>query len=568
MLRIFATAIIVTVLFNLLSFNSQFGIGFSLFVGFVNLAVYFLRDKDAKNQNLSLSFGILSSLFAVLISFRSNGVVQFIDIVTAVLLLSLNLYFSKSNLSFDYSFLGLIFAPLKSGLKFVEGVIKTFIPETWSQFSTQKHVTSALIRGILIGLPTLIVLFLILSKADPIFENLTFSFLENIWIRLIFSLIVFISSLSVAVMTIAEQKSESEIKEVSAGKEYELLIVLGGLAILFGGFIFIQFKYLFSNLGERELLNLGIKSLTYSEYVRKGFFELLLASVISSAVILYALRYIHKLKNQGKLWVQILTSVVAVEVGLLLLSAAQRVNLYQIEHGLTRARVFGMFFLGWLALLLLILIIKIIKDLSNKTYLILNIVSTLIIISLVNIVNVDGLMATKYKPTVNDEIDYYYLAYLSPDAHLSWLPAIVDAQNVSALLREKPDLNSEDYRILYWNLNAVEGINMQVDYLIDKYGSVGKAKERHRQLKQGMSNEYLKQVYGDGELPKDFYDLRSWQAANLGEYSAYQYIDENSAQFDQLPTLLKSLRDIQNRVKPEIINTTTLDRSINPPLSK
>jgi hypothetical protein len=566
MLKVLATGLLLTGLYNFLVFNSLPGIGFSLFVVFINW-VLFVFSKNPKNALLSYGFGIASCIFALLFSFRSNGVVQLIDAFSSIIFLLLNIYFSKSNLKFDFSYLNFLAAPFKAGLKFVEGFVQSLTPQTWSEHSANKQVTSSLLRGLFIGVPVLAVLFFILSKADPVFENITFSFLEDVWIRIIFSLIVFVSVLSLGILKIHESEKEAEVKEVSVGKEYELLIILGGLAVLFGGFIFIQFKYLFSDIGERELLSLGIKSVTYSEYVRKGFFELLLASAISSVLVLYVLRFIHKLKGGGKVLVQLFTSVVTIEVGLLLWSAAQRVFLYQAEHGLTRARAFGMFFLAWMAILLVILLIRVIRDLNNKIYLTLNIISTLVILLLVNIINVDELIATKYRPTVNNEIDYYYLTSISPEAHLSWVPAIQEAENVYLNLKDKTDLNSEDYRIIYWSINPTYSIKNEVDYLNDKYGSQDQVESRHKQLRSGMDKGLEKLTYQDKPLPQDVYIARKWQSLNLGEYLAYVYVKENSEQFNKLEQLTEGLRNIQNRINPEIINTTTLDRSTNPPLS-
>lgn len=558
MLKVLTAGLLLTALYNFLVFNSQPGIGFSLFIVFINWTL-FLFNKNSRNPLLGYGFGIASAVFALLFSFRSNGIVQLVDLFAAVTFLLLNIYFSKSNLKFDFTYLSFLSAPFKAGIKFVEGFIESFIPKTWAEHSSNKHVTSSLLRGLFIGVPVLVVLFFILSRADPVFENITFSFLEDVWIRIIFSLIVFVSALSLGIMKIFEAEEKKEVTQVSDGKEYELLVILGGLALLFSGFIFIQFKYLFSgNIGERELVNLGIKSLTYSEYVRKGFFELLLASVISSGVVFYALRYIHKLRDRGKLLVQIFTSVVTLEVGMLLWSAAMRVNLYQMEHGLTRARVFGMFFLVWLAALLIILLIRIIKDLNSKTYLSLNIISTLLILGFVNFINVDGLIANnEHKPTVNNEIDYYYLAYLSPDAHESWIPAIKDAENVAFNLREREDLNAEDYRVLYWHLGAAEAVNSQVTYLKDKYGSEEKAIARHVELRKT----------NDAPLSEYIYQSRKLQSFNLGEYLAHEYVQENPEIFDKLPQLLKDLQTIQSRINPEIMRNTVLDRSTNPPLS-
>ena len=570
MLKVLAAGVLLTALYNFLVFNSQPGVGFSLFVVFINWAVFILINKNSKNPILSYIFGLSSSIFALLISFRSNGIIQLVDTFSSLFFLLLNIYFSKTNLKFDFSYLNFLSAPFKAGLKFVEGLLQSFAPQTWAQHSTQKHVTSSIMKGFFIGVPVLAVLFFILSKADPVFENLTFTFLEDVWIRILLSTLIFVSALSLGIMKISETEPESETKEVSAGKEYELLVILGGLALLFAGFIFIQFKYLFSgNIGEEELMSLGIKSLTFSEYVNRGFFELLLAAVISSGVILYSLRFIHKLKDKGKLLVQIFTSVVTIEVGLLLWSAAQRVFLYQEAHGLTRARVFGMFFLVWLAVLLVILLVKIVKDFNNRVYVSLNIASTILILLMANYISVDGYIAEKeHRPTVNNETDYYYLSHLSPDAYESWVPAIQEAEQAFLNLKDKPDLTSEDYRILYWHLGAIEGVNSQAEYLKLKYGPMDKAIAFHTELKKKMGPEYTERMYGDKPLPQSNYEFRKWQAWNLGEYLAHEHIEENSEQFNKLPLLLEQFQSIQSRVNPEVMRNTVLDRSTNPPLSR
>lgn len=289
--------------------------------------------------------------------------------------------------------------------------------------------------------------------------------------------------------------------------------------------------------------------------------------MVSAGIVLYVLQFIHKLKGSGKLLVQLFSSIVTLEVGMMLFSAAQRVFLYQTEHGLTRARIFGMFFLIWLGVLLTILLVKIIKDLNNRLYLSLNIISTLLILIAVNIINVDGLMTGgKNRPRVNDEIDYYYLARLSPDAHQSWIPAILEAEKVYLALKDK-QLTPEEYRIFYWSAGALDAIDSQVTYLEDKYGSLDRVSSRHAKLKKGMDPTYLKNEYKDKPLPESTYRMRKWQAFNMREYLAHEYIEENPEVFDKLPALTEGISFIRSNVPQEIISATTLDRSTNPPLS-
>ena len=55
---------------------------------------------------------------------------------------------------------------------------------------------------------------------------------------------------------------------------------------LFAFFLIIQLKYLFLHVEESDLKNLGINIATYSEYVRQGFFQLLIAATIAARSII------------------------------------------------------------------------------------------------------------------------------------------------------------------------------------------------------------------------------------------------------------------------------------------
>lgn len=78
----------------------------------------------------------------------------------------------------------------------------------------------------------------------------------------------------------------------------------------------------------------------------------------------------------------------------------------------------------------------------------------------------------------------------------------------------------------------------------------------------------INQEYGNKPLPEYLYQYRKFQAWNLGEYQAYQYILEHSEPFERLKTgLVSDLQNIRDRVSPEVVNDTTLDRPTNAPLS-
>lgn len=233
--------------------------------------------------------------------------------------------------------------------------------------SAQKDSTSALIRGLIIGIPVSLVLLFLLTKAAPIFGQLTQRFFTNIGERAVISLILFIILLGFGLSKFLEKViAEAQTTHVPIGKSHELVIILGSVISLFAVFIIVQVKYLFSSIGEGELHQLGITSLTYSEYVRKGFFELLIASSIASGLIIYVFKYLHHLRDGQKILTQVSSGILTIETALLLLSAVKRVALYADAHGLTRARIFGFIFLIWLAVILLIFLIRVFKEMKKE----------------------------------------------------------------------------------------------------------------------------------------------------------------------------------------------------------
>ncbi len=311
----------------------------------------------------------------------------------------------------------------------------------------------------------------------------------------------------------------------------------------------VQFNYFFSSSGERELQLLGIASLTYSEYVRKGFFELLAASSITSVVMLYVTRHLHNLPNPQKYITKIFSLILTLEIGLLLISAGQRINLYQIAHGLTRARVFGFIFLIWLAFILVIYLVRIIQQIKKETLFTIFVIPTLGILFFVNILNVDGLIATKYRPSVNGEIDYYYLVNLSEDGYKSWEDAIVDAKTTLLKLEASKSFSGEEYRQLYWSRSTLERLDNEISFLNDKYGDYSKIKIESSDARKNINR------------------LRKWQSFSLDEYYAYQLTQQNSNLFNQVKSLLQKANDFdQNRVGDTVRQTAPLDRAISPPL--
>lgn len=526
----FAAAIFV-VLYNLLFFHTNPGIGTGLVFLFLNLYFFAVKDREAKNIFWAVLASITCIIFAFLLTFRANGIVQFIDLFAAVFFSLVALYLFKYHGSLSFQLVNFIMLPFATITHSVGGFLKLFKTESWSDPLEHKS-TASLIRGLVITIPVFAVLLILLVQADPIFSKFTQDLFSGIGERTVKSLLLFLALLGFGLATITKLQEYSEERTVTAGKSHELVVITGSVLVLFAVFILVQFRYLFSSVGERELAQLGIVSLTYSEYVRKGFFELLIAASISCGLLLYVLRYFDHLRERMRILVHLFSTILTIETGFLLLSATKRLVLYADAHGLTRARVFGFVFLVWLGILLIIFLVRLIKKVEQRWFFASVTTSTLLVLVMVNIINVDGAIATLYKPTVNGEIDYYYLANLSPDAADSWQLAIEDAKETIVHLEATTGaISTEQNRQLFYRQNTLRSLQLKMDYLVDKYGT-----------------------------------KRQWQSFNFGEYLAYKKIAANLEYYGQVSALIRRLDAIASRVSQEVIDSTPLDRSTEPPL--
>lgn len=538
------TALIFVALYNILFFHTNLGVGTGFLFLALNLYFFLTRNRQSKNLNLAYYSSSVAVIFAFLFAFRDNGIVQLVDFGAAMFFSLVAFYFYKYTGSFTYEIPNFILIPIIAIKSAFGGFFGLLRKDTWKTGYVEKDVTSSLIKGFFIAVPLFIVLLIILTQADPIFGKLVGDIVTTIGERLFVSFFVFTALVSFGSAIILEKiQQQKEISPISFGKAHELAVITGSVLFLFAAFIAVQFRYLFFTVAEKELSQLGIASLTYSEYVRKGFFELLIAAVIASGVIMYVLRYLSFFKDRQKRIVQVFSGLLTIETGLLLLSAAKRLFLYADAHGLTRARIFGFVFLIWLAVLLTIFFIRIVREIQKEQFFASIVIITIFVVMLINMVNIDGIIATQYKPTVNNEVDYYYIVSLSADASDAWAPAIEDADRILSQLDNIAQFSTEDNRKLYWAKSTLENVMLHATYLLEKYGDLsGKT------------------------LSEDEIQKRKWESYNMSEYSAYNTIHENNAAFSRITTLLRKATTLQDKASIEVRQNTPIDRSTKPPL--
>jgi hypothetical protein len=217
-----------------------------------------------------------------------------------------------------------------------------------------------LLRGLLMAVPVLIILSALLASADPIFARRLASIFNWITIDKLVEIIfraIYITALAYGLTgaflhafthsaKVHQIEPDQPVIAPFLGRT-EYLIVLISVNLLFAVFLIIQFQYFFA--GEA---NISYEGFTYAEYARRGFFELLAVALISLLLFLGLSATAKRDTRSQKRLFSGLGILLMLQVGVILISAFQRMNLYEQAYGLTQLRTVTYVFMIWLGILL------------------------------------------------------------------------------------------------------------------------------------------------------------------------------------------------------------------------
>lgn len=201
--------------------------------------------------------------------------------------------------------------------------------------------------GVLAISPVLLLFSLLLGSADPVFGQLLESFVDP---DLVFEQVVpvlFWSWFGAGLLW-ALTRAPSASEAAPAGGRVDSPAVTGALApiaILFFTFLMVQSRYLF---GGRAVVR-GTADLSFAEYARHGFFELVTISAMMLPILLFADWVANQRAEADRRRFRRLALSLLVLLAGLLGSALLRMSIYTSEYGLTEERLFATVFMGWLA---------------------------------------------------------------------------------------------------------------------------------------------------------------------------------------------------------------------------
>ncbi|MFD4672129.1 DUF4153 domain-containing protein [Lentzea sp. NPDC058450] len=245
-----------------------------------------------------------------------------------------------------------------------------------------------------------------------------------------------------------------EIDEDSEGKPGSLRLKdyglpVGALVLLFAGFVGTQLAVLFG--GEAYVMKTA--GVTFAEYARSGFWQLLWVTVLTLGVIAGVARFAVKNTQREQLWLKVLLGALATLTLVIVASALSRMWFYQQAYGWTVLRLLVASCEVWLAVVYLMVIAGGVS--LRARWLPKAVVATGAAFFLaVVVMNPERVVAdynvSRFEAT--QKIDTYYLSQLSEDA----VPALVrlpEKERSCALryLKDRKAYNVEkDWR--EWNL--------------------------------------------------------------------------------------------------------------------
>ncbi|MCD6049453.1 MAG: hypothetical protein K0Q55_856 [Verrucomicrobia bacterium] len=206
------------------------------------------------------------------------------------------------------------------------------------------------ILGLVITVPIFAVFASLFASADTVFRDLIKTFFDFDISDLVAHgfFIAFFTWLAAGVFfwlwpreTTEDGTSEPAAPSLLGGIETGVLLTaLNGLFLVF---IIIQMKYLF---GGNSLVQ-STANLSYAEYFRSGFFELLAVAALVLPLLLIC-DWAWKEGESQRLFRQLATCLL-VQLGVVMLSAGKRLVLYLEAYGLTEQRLYAAAVLLWLA---------------------------------------------------------------------------------------------------------------------------------------------------------------------------------------------------------------------------
>ena len=197
----------------------------------------------------------------------------------------------------------------------------------------------------------------------------------------------------------------------------EVGTVLAVVDLLFASFVLVQFRVLFGGAAFVQ----AVSGLSYAEYARSGFFQLVTVAALSLPLLLAADWLLGDDERAAHRRFRGLALLMLLLLDVMLASALYRMRLYTAGYGLTELRFYTTAFMGWLVLVFGWFAATVLRG-RRARFASGAVAAAALMLGALNLLNPDALIARTNlaRLAAGREVDADYIAGLSADA----LPAI------------------------------------------------------------------------------------------------------------------------------------------------
>jgi Domain of unknown function (DUF4173) len=404
-----AAAVACGLLAALLLPGERAGLGFALVA--VSLAVTVAVPAPGGPDAFRVALGVLAVALAAMAVLRTAGWLVALDAVAAVSLGSVALAPPRT------------WAGMRRGLLSVYARLPTapfFL--AWSTGirlgPTASRGAAPALRGLAIAAPLVWLFGTLFASADAAFANLADGVLNPdldlgpvVERLLVFGLVASLAGALVLVALKGPVDRSARKREPRNASDW--LLALSLVVALFAGFVAVQLTVLFG--GHDHVLE--TEGLTYSEYAREGFGELVVTAVLTLALVAAAVRFARPETSRQRWLLKLLLGALCGLTLVILASALKRLDLYEEAFGFTRLRLMGQAISLWLGATFVLVIAAGAVNGSSwlpRAVTVLTGASLLVL----SLLNPDGLIASENVDRYGDtgRLDRGYVSGLSADA--------------------------------------------------------------------------------------------------------------------------------------------------------
>lgn len=333
------------------------GINLVLVVGIViATSLWFARCHSTAIHRETAWIAVAALLVAAGAAWRSSDELRVLD-VGALGVLAVLATFSLRGVSARGRYLvEYVTAAIRTGFSAATAVLRlAFIDIEWNAGASPPSMrgASGVAWGIVLAVPFVLLFGALFAAADTVFSRMVweaFSLDLSTAAARGFHALVFGAAIAgfLREAFIAERTDTTPPRSASEHLGVPVVTALSAVTLLFLTFVVIQVRYLYG--GDAQVQ--AIAGLTYAEYARRGFFELVTASVLVLPLLMLVEWTVRNGDDGIRRLSRIVSATLLALLGVIMMSAFTRLQLYVDAYGLTVDRFYAAAALAYLAIVL------------------------------------------------------------------------------------------------------------------------------------------------------------------------------------------------------------------------